>query len=99
MHPELLSESSRRCEGYLDLRMFTEAWEELEALPTELKNDLRVLTLRMQIQMGMGEHQKASFIGLTLVEMFPEKLGVLLSTVECLMSCKEHGKAVELLRN
>jgi len=44
--------------------MWEAAWDELEALPTELKNDLGVLTC-MQILVGLNEHRKASFIGLT----------------------------------
>lgn len=78
--------------------MWEAAWEELEALPTELKQDLSVLTWRMQILMGMDEHEKASFIGLSLVQKFPEKLGLLLSTAECLINCKDHHGATRLLR-
>lgn len=96
---ETLALSIRRCEGYLDLKMWEAAWEELEALPSELKQDLTVLTSRMQIQMGMGEHQKASFIGLSLVRQFPKKLGVLLLTAECLINCKDFQTASQLLRN
>jgi predicted Zn-dependent protease len=99
MDLDLLPQALRRCEGYCDLGMFTEAWEELEALPTELKQDLGVLTWRMQILMGLGEHEKASFIGLSLVQQFPEKLGVLLSTAECLIHCKDYTGASQLLRN
>jgi predicted Zn-dependent protease len=99
MSADLLSPVLLRCEGYHDLCMFTEAWEELEALPSELKQDLGVLTWRMQILMGLGEHLKASYIGLSLVAQFPEKVGILLSTVECLIGCRDYRKATELLRN
>lgn len=95
----LLASAIRRCEGYCDLKMWEAAWEELEALPSELKQDLTVLTWRMQIQMGMGEHQKASFIGLSLVQQFPKKLGVLLLTAECLINTKDFQTASQLLRN
>jgi predicted Zn-dependent protease len=96
---DLFTQALERCEGYCDLGMFNEAWEQLEALPTELKQDVGVLTSRMQILMGLKDHQKASYIGLTLVEQFPEKLGVLLSTAECLIQCKDHQDARRLLTN
>jgi predicted Zn-dependent protease len=99
MNLEFLTQSLERCEGYYDLRMFTEAWEELENLPTDLKLDVTALSWRMQILMGLNEHRKASYIGLTLVEQFPDKLGVLLSTAECLIQSQDHQKAAELLRN
>src|SRR3954471_3040805 len=51
----------------------------------------------MQILMGMGEHRKASYIGLSLAEQFPAKAGVLLCTVECLIGCQDFAKAAELL--
>lgn len=79
--------------------MWIAAWNELEDLPSELKQDLGVLTWRMQILMGMGEHEKASFMGLSLVEQFPGKLGVLLSTAECLICCNDYSGASQLVRN
>src|SRR4051812_31017903 len=98
MNLSLLPQALQRCEGYFDLKMFTEAWNELEDLPSELKQDLGVLTWRMQILMGLGEHEIASFIGLSLVQQFPEKLGVLLSTAECLIHSKHYVSVSHLLR-
>lgn len=96
---QILTDTLLRCEGFCELKMWEAAWEELEALPTELKQYLSVLTWRMQILMGMGEHQKASFIGLSLVQKFPERLGLLLSTAECLINCKDHHGASCLVRS
>ena len=95
----LLPPALLRCEGYCGLKMWDAAWNELEDLPSELKQDLGVLTWRIQILMGMGEHHKASCIGLTLVERFPEKFGILLSTAECLINCKDYAAASQLLRS
>lgn len=95
---DALALSIRRREGYCDLKMWEAAWEELEALPSELKQDLTVLTWRMQIQMGMGEHRKASYIGLSLVQQFPIRLGVLLLTAGCLIHCQDYQAASRLLR-
>jgi predicted Zn-dependent protease len=78
--------------------MWNAAWETLEDLPSELKQDLGVLHWRIQIQMGMGEYEKASYIGLSLVEQFPEKLGILLATAECLIKTKDYEGACGLLR-
>jgi len=95
---KLLASALQCCEGYTELGMWEAAWEELEALPSELKTDFGVLTWRMQILVGLNEHQKASFIGLTLVEHHPDKLGVLLLTADCLMTIKDHESAKIILR-
>jgi predicted Zn-dependent protease len=47
----------------------------------------------------IGEHEKASYIGLSLVQQFPRKLGILLLTAECLINYKEFQTASRLLRN
>jgi len=94
----LLAGSLQRCEGYCELEMWEAAWDELEALPTELKADFEVFTWRMQILVGLDEHQKASFIGLTLVEHHPDKLGVLLLTIQCLMTIDDFATAQTVLR-
>lgn len=89
----------QRCEGYCDLKMWETAWEELEELPSEFKVDLRVLSWRILILMGLGEYQKASYIGLSLSEHFPNRLSILLTTAECLIHCREFITASQLLKN
>lgn len=96
-HPQLL-QSLQRCEGFCDLKMWSDAWNELDALPPELQPDFGVLMWRIQILMGLGEHRKASFIGLSLVQKFPEKLGILLSTAECLIGCSDYEEAAKALK-
>lgn len=47
----------------------------------------------------MVVHPKASYIGLSLVKQFPNRLGVLLLTAECLIHCQEFQASSRLLRD
>lgn len=98
METSTLTQSLQRCEGFCELKMWDDAWNELETLPPELQLDLAVLMWRIQVLMGWGEHRKASFIGLSPAQKFPEKLGILLSTAECLIGCSDYDEAAKALK-
>jgi len=95
----LLAAALQRCEGYAELKMWEAAWEELEALTTELKQDLAVLVWRMEILLGLGEHVKASFIGETLVKQYPNRLEGWLLSALCLFELPDHQSTLALLKN
>lgn len=94
---EFLSQAITRCQGYCELRMYEKAWEELEALPDELRTSAEVYEWRMRVLMGMGENDKASYIGLGLVDQFPGRQDFRLLTVECLLRINQSKEALDLL--
>jgi thioredoxin-like negative regulator of GroEL len=58
-------------EGFLTLGMSLEAWETLEDLPAESKNNQRVLELRLEILCQEKEWEKASILGESITAVLP----------------------------
>jgi len=89
--------SLSRCEGYLELKMWDEAWEELAQLPPALREQLPVLACQIQVLVGLKEYEKAAQTGLSLIHRFPDHLGVLLMTVDFFIAMNEHAAARSLI--
>jgi tetratricopeptide (TPR) repeat protein len=60
-----------KAEGFLTLGMGSEAWETLEDLSPEAKNDQRVLELRLEILCHEKEWQKAVILGESIIAALP----------------------------
>ena len=58
--------------GYLTLGMHQDAWDELENLPPELRTDVAVLELRIQIYQLLGKWEPARILAESLALKFPE---------------------------
>lgn len=101
-HPDdqlsILTSVITRCQGYCELKMWEQAWEELEALPGELRIAAEVYEWRMRILMGLEENEKASYIGMGIVESLPSSQDYRLLTVECLMRLGQNQEALDLLK-
>lgn len=74
--PDRLSQTLRRCEGYGELGMWHQAWEELEDLPDQERTRLPALIWRVRTLAGMGFHRNAVSLGGSLVRTFPASVGV-----------------------
>jgi hypothetical protein len=61
-----------KAEGFLTLGMGSEAWETLEDLSPEAKNDQRVLELRLEILCCEKEWQRASILGESITAALPQ---------------------------
>lgn len=67
-----LDDAIEKAEGYLFLGLAEEAWETLEDLSTDTKNNQRVLELRLECLCVLKEWQKAYFLGVGLTVALPE---------------------------
>jgi tetratricopeptide (TPR) repeat protein len=58
--------------GYLALGMHQDAWDELESLPPELKADVGVIELRIEILQLLGKWESARVLAESLAKQFPD---------------------------
>lgn len=61
--------------GYLALGMHQDAWDELEALPPELRVDDRVLEIRISIYHALKKWESARILAESLASRSPEEVG------------------------
>ena len=73
---DLLLQCLRRCEGYGELGMWQQTWQELEDLPDEERSRLPVLIWRVKALVGLGFLKNAVGLGRTLLRTYPESMGV-----------------------
>jgi predicted Zn-dependent protease len=58
--------------GYLALGMNQDAWDELESLPPELRADVSVIELRIEILQRLGKWESARVLAESLAKRSPE---------------------------
>jgi tetratricopeptide (TPR) repeat protein len=58
--------------GYLALGMHQDAWNELESLPPELRANVGVIELRIEILQRLGKWEAARMLAESLAKQFPE---------------------------
>jgi hypothetical protein len=66
-----LNHAIEKAEGYITLGLNVDAWEVLEDLPPESKNNQRVLELRLEILCCEKEWEKASILGESITAVLP----------------------------
>ena len=66
-----VQQATRAAEGYLELRMPNEAWEELESLEPDLRANPAVLALRVRIYLAKGMPAPAAIVALGWVCVEP----------------------------
>ncbi len=66
------SEAIEKAEGFITLGLNVDAWETLEDLPSESKNNQRVLELRLEILCHEKEWEKASILGESVTAVLPQ---------------------------
>lgn len=70
------SEHITTAEGFLDLGMLEEAWEQLEEIEPLRRSDPEVLVMRLRILERMGRHDMGAEIALGAVRAHPDELGI-----------------------
>jgi predicted Zn-dependent protease len=98
IHP-ILAETLERCQGYYDLQMWEEAWEEIENLPDEVRVEPDAMAQRLNILMGMKEWNKAGYLGLGLSERFPDRMDFRMMTTQCLKNGGPPDDALEFIQS
>ncbi len=93
----VMAQALTRCEGYFDLGMHQQAWDELEEIAPEYRADYTVLLWRMQILWAMGEYEKATYLCETLRTEFPHKVSAPVVMSDCYSRMARHVEAVNVL--
>jgi hypothetical protein len=70
--PHVLIRALQHCEGFAELGMWPQVWEELEELPDEYRSLPPALLWRMRALVGLGFFQTATLLGRKLHELMPE---------------------------
>jgi len=70
--------------GYLHLKMFHEANDELEKLPTEIKTHPMVLEARLVLLMEMDKWEEGVLLGESLIQLWPSEHEFHFKTAYCL---------------
>lgn len=97
--PATLSKALERCQGYCDLQMWEEAWEEIENLPDELRVQADSMSQRLNILMGLQEWNKAALLGVGLCERWPDRMDFRMMTTQCLKNSGPPDDALEFLQS
>jgi len=72
---EIVQRALTAAHGYLDLGMHQEAWDELEALPPELRAEDAVLELRIDLYLALEKWAPARVLAESLARQAPENPG------------------------
>jgi predicted Zn-dependent protease len=85
--------------GYLDLEMFDEANDELEALPSEYKTRPEVLSARLELLMAMHRWEDGALLAQSLCRLWPDQHEFYIRTAYCLHELKRTVEAKAVLLN
>jgi predicted Zn-dependent protease len=86
-------------EGFLELGLHHEAWEELEKLPDAARAHPDVLLLRLDILLGMERWQDAVTLGAGCCMNWRTHDVFFLRTADALMHLRDWGNALVLLKS
>ncbi len=86
-----------RAEGYFELRMFEDAWRELETLPRWFQGYVDVIELRFRILLKLREYLKASYLGESYAKLRPESNTVVEAVADCYLRCGRNDEARDLV--
>jgi tetratricopeptide (TPR) repeat protein len=89
----------RAAEGYLELRMFSEVWRELHALPAEHLGSKEVLIIFLHSLMGERRWEDALTVARRLRSERPEEPDGVIHEAYCLHELGNTREALELLLN
>jgi predicted Zn-dependent protease len=88
-----------QAEGFFELGLFHDAWEELDKLETETKSQPGVLRLRLEILIGLGRWDDAVALGVGCCRNWRDHPEFFIKTAAALMRLDEHAKAMDLLKH
>jgi predicted Zn-dependent protease len=89
----------RAAEGYLELRMFSEVWRELHALPAEHLGSKEVLTIFLHSLMGERRWEDALTVARRIRSERPEEPEGVIHEAYCLHELGNTREALDLLLN
>jgi tetratricopeptide (TPR) repeat protein len=89
----------RAAEGYLELRMFSEVWRELHALPAEHLGSKEVLIIFLHSLMGERRWEDALTVARRLRSERPEEPDGVIHEAYCLHELGNTREALDLLLN
>ncbi len=79
--------------GYLELGMYSDANDELENLPTEIKTHPLVLSARLELLVEMERWEYGALLGESLSQLWPSELDFYFKTAYCLHELKRTEEA------
>ncbi len=85
--------------GYLDLRMYEEAWTELDSLPEERAADPAVREMRISIRLDQGRIEEALALCAILSSLHPENHAGYVQGAYCLHALGRTEDAIEHLQS
>jgi predicted Zn-dependent protease len=94
-----LDEHLQRAEGFLELGLHHEAWEELEKLEPAARAHPDVLSLRLDILLALERWEEAIALGTGCCRKWQTHDGFFLRTADALMRLADYEKATALLRS
>jgi tetratricopeptide (TPR) repeat protein len=80
-------------EGYFQLEMWNDAWNELEELPPETRHLSQVIILRVLILNNLGKWEEAAIIGQGALQHYPDFGALYLATAHALRNCQGAAEA------
>lgn len=94
---DIYHEALERCEGFLALRMWNEAWEELDRIPESLYSEIRVVGWRIYITCRTGTHEQSEIMANLISREFPRLIPELMETAKYMHDVVGGHPARELL--
>ena len=80
-------------QGYFQLEMWNDAWNELEELPPETRHFSQVIILRVLILNNLGKWEDAAIIGKGALRHYPDFGALYLATAHALRNSKGAAEA------
>lgn len=88
-----------RVRGYLDLRMFDEAWRALDALPADKRDSPEAREMRIVIRLDQGLLEEALGLCALLCSLHPENHAGFIQGAYCLHALGQTDDAIEHLQS
>lgn len=85
--------------GYVDLKMFDEAWAAIESLPPTDRGSPEAQELRITILLDRGDYDDALQLSETLCDLFPDRHSGFIHGAYCLHARGKTGEAIAFLQS
>jgi predicted Zn-dependent protease len=85
-------------EGFYELGLYVDAWEELDKLPVEVQADPDILSFRLNVLLALNRWDDAVALGAGCCRAFPSRDEFILRTADALVRLTDYEKALALLK-
>ena len=90
--------SYQLAEGYYELGLYVDAWEQLDKLPVEDLAEADILSFRLTLLLALNRWDDAIALGVGCCRAFPTREEFFLRTADALVRLADYEKATALLK-